>query len=509
MLQSLRVRLALSHALPILIFVPLLGLTLLYQLERRYFLDNIAEELAIQGILIAELTRTNSQIWTDPQVASAIINQLQERIPARMEFVDSQSNRLASTAVDEQELLGESSAEPLVQKALTGKVAWTIDATTRQGNKAIDVAVPVHSRDGSVAGVVRLSHSLSDLQARINSLRWLVLGTLFAGAAVSLVVGVFLARALGTPLIRLSRTVANFRPYTKPKPEPETGPTEIKSLMSNFNEMSERIHELERTRKLLLSGVVHELGRPLGAIKAAAQTIEHSVDPALTAELATGIDEQVDNMRLQLDDLVLLAEMEHGGIELDRGPTDLGELIHEECCKVAPLAARRDLEFRWNEHCALPIICADARRVTQIMGNLLHNACKYTPQGGRISVSAALEDSNGTAIDTPQRWLLVRVSNSGPGIPPEEQERIFDLFYRSPAQRRIHQGMGIGLALARELAVAHGGTLVVDSAPERGVTFSLRLPVAQLLTCQGSMYQELHHETELIAIEFGDQTDDT
>jgi signal transduction histidine kinase len=107
------------------------------------------------------------------------------------------------------------------------------------------------------------------------------------------------------------------------------------------------------------------------------------------------------------------------------------------------------------------------------MDNLLHNALKYTLAGGQVTVTARLAPAHNG--DTPQ--ILVEVSDTGPGIAPSEQEHIFDFFYRSPAQRRIHQGMGIGLALARQLALRHGGDLSVTSAEGEGSTFTLRLPV--------------------------------
>jgi signal transduction histidine kinase len=132
----------------------------------------------------------------------------------------------------------------------------------------------------------------------------------------------------------------------------------------------------------------------------------------------------------------------------------------------------------------LPLIICDAKRVDLIVDNLIHNSLKYTPAGGTVQVACFPEPAPPPAGETPTgethnnepASVLITVHDDGPGIAQEEQERIFQLFYRSPAQQRRHQGMGIGLALARQLAEAHGGTLTVQSEESMGATFTLRLP---------------------------------
>jgi signal transduction histidine kinase len=109
----------------------------------------------------------------------------------------------------------------------------------------------------------------------------------------------------------------------------------------------------------------------------------------------------------------------------------------------------------------------DPDRLAQVVGNLLSNAVKYTPSGGTVTVTA------GTAVD---EGVWIRVSDSGPGIDPEEQERIFEPFHRSQRGRRFPQGMGLGLTIARDLVVAHGGRLEVESEPGQGSHFTVRLP---------------------------------
>ncbi|HRJ42959.1 MAG TPA: ATP-binding protein, partial [Caldilineaceae bacterium] len=118
-----------------------------------------------------------------------------------------------------------------------------------------------------------------------------------------------------------------------------------------------------------------------------------------------------------------------------------------------------------------PRLWVDPVRISQILGNLLDNAYKYTPAGGQVVISTAQE---GAGDDVP---VVVRVRDTGPGIDPADRENIFQFFYRSPNQTRVQEGMGIGLALARRLAEAHGGTLTLAEGDRSGAEFVLRLPI--------------------------------
>lgn len=471
MFRSLRHRLALSHTLPILVFVPLLGILLLYQLERRYFLDSLAKELAAQGALIATFTRDNPQIWRDPATAATILRTFQAQIPANIELLDRNATRLATNNTASQPQVDQTAIKPLVQEALQGRVVWSVDRNMSRTENVIDVAVSVVNQQGQVEGAIRLSQRLTDIQARIDAQRWIIFFTLLVGVAVAVTIGLLLARSIGAPLLQLTDAMARFMPGRPPTPVPEAGPDEVKALAVTINQMKARLYELERSRKLLLSGVVHELARPLGTMKAAAQTIYQSNDPALTQEFARGISDHIDRLRVHLDDLALLGELEFQGLRLERTPTDLAALVQDQCALIAPSITFCQLTLDESGINAVPVLQLDPRRIGQIIGNLLHNACKYTPMGGQITVTC------GTVEVAGRQWVAVRIKDTGPGIDPAQQGRIFQFFYRSPEQRRIHQGMGIGLALARQLAQAHNGKLTVESALGCGATFTLWLPV--------------------------------
>ena len=470
MLQSLRTRLALSHALPVLLFVALLGLGFLYQLERRYFLEALATELAAQGTIIASFTRDQAAIWDNPFLAQLVLEELSPRVNAQLMLVNRAGQAVAADWFDGAEQVGALIESAAVDSALHGQLAWTINSGFTAGEQLLDVAVPVTVPPGRVIGAIRLSHSLEEVQRRLAPLRTLVWITVGVGAGLSLLLGLFLAQWVAAPLRRLADAVVAFTPLTPPEPVPMRGPSEVQTLAAAFNRMSGRLYDLERTRQSLLTGIAHELGRPLGAIKAAAQTIRNSADHALAVELAAGIDDQVDELTLQIDDLTLLGEMELEGLRMQFSPVYITELIEHQTHQFATIASDRGIALSCSAAPGLPLITADPKRVEQIIGNLVHNALKYTPRGGSVQVTARLAGASDAS------HLCVDVADNGPGIAPAEHARIFELFYRSPAHQRLHQGVGIGLFLARHLAERHHGTLTVVSREGHGATFTLCLP---------------------------------
>ena len=185
----------------------------------------------------------------------------------------------------------------LLQKALAGEIARQVS----MGNA--DVAVPVRNEDQEVVGALHLSQQLTDVTNRLAVLRWTVWGAVSAGLLVSVLLSFVLSRSLNKPLERLTAASRAVNFDAPPRRVEEEGPAEVRTLARTFNEMSERLYELEQGRRRLLSSVVHELGRPLGAIKAAAQVLgQNGKDSELVVELSSGIDDQVDQLRRLLDD---------------------------------------------------------------------------------------------------------------------------------------------------------------------------------------------------------------
>ena len=446
MWRNLQSRLTISHLLPLLVIVPLLSFLLFYLIEARFVLDEATAELAGQGELISRLYQAELAAQEDPEQAGTLFARLQFRIPTLFYVVDRNGNVVVKRglATASTEVPIRQPDPELLQKALAGEIARRVSL----GNA--DVAVPVRNEDQEIVGAVHLSQQLTQVNNRLGVLRWTVWGAVSAGLLVSIALSFALSRSLNKPLERLTRASRAVSFDARPALVEEEGPTEVQTLARTFNEMSERLFELEQGRRRLLSAVVHELGRPLGAIKAAAQVLrQNGQDSDMVVELSSGIDDQVDQLRRLLDDLALLARNDIQDLALDIVPTDIGSLILEECRRYDARIQEKEIALSTGIGQETVLAEADPMRTSQIIGNLLDNAIKYTPNGGQIRIAVGSEDDR----------VVLSIEDTGPGIDPSERERIFDFLYRSPRQERVREGMGIGLALSRRLAEAQGGTL--------------------------------------------------
>ncbi|MEZ4680289.1 MAG: HAMP domain-containing sensor histidine kinase [Caldilineaceae bacterium] len=473
MLRTLQSRFALSHLLPVLLIIPLIGLASIYLIESRFFLDDLASELVVQGSLIAELIQRDQQLWHDPNAADQLITRLQPNMHARLMLLDGSGHMLSSSLASDEGRVGEVITATVVATAMTGTATWQTNDSSGLHERIVDVALPVFDNNSQVIGIVRLSHGMAEIRARLSTMRWVLVVPFIIGIVAAIALALLLARSLALPLIRLRHAMIQWDINQPPQPIPAHGPEQIRALIAQFNGMAGQLYALELGRRRLLAAVVHELGRPVGAIKLATQYLGryYAEDPALTASMIDDIDEQTDQIQVLLDDLVLLARSAEDHFELALEPVEVVPILTAQLTRFIRKVEDKGIVLVQELAPNLPTLLLDPKRFTQILNNLLDNAGKYTPAGGRVTVSAQVM----TSAEKPV--LAIAIQDNGPGIAPEEQEKIFQFFYRSPDHAGIHQGIGIGLALARQLAEAQGGVLEVDGSPGRGATFTLRFPL--------------------------------
>lgn len=228
-----------------------------------------------------------------------------------------------------------------------------------------------------------------------------------------------------------------------------------------------------RTR--LLRGVSHDVKNPLGAARGYAELLELELKGPLNEDqkrYVRGVRRSIDGALAILGDLLDLARADSGGLSVERVPVDLSRVASEagEDHRPAAVSAGHMIECTMTG----PVrVYTDPGRVRQVLGNLLSNAIKYTPAPGRISVRVERVDADGAR---PGDWAVIRVSDTGPGIPPEKRDAVFDEFSRLHDGTGI-QGHGLGLAISRRVARLLGGDLDVTGAEGEGATFSLWLPL--------------------------------
>jgi two-component system, OmpR family, phosphate regulon sensor histidine kinase PhoR len=232
-----------------------------------------------------------------------------------------------------------------------------------------------------------------------------------------------------------------------------------------------RIRRLETVRRDFISNISHELRTPLASLKALVETLRDGAleDPPAAHRFLDRAEEEVDALTQLVQELLELSRIESGQVPLRLEPTPVSEVILPAVERLRSQAERNGLLLEVDLPADLPPVLVDARRVQQVVGNLVHNAIKFTPEKGKISIRAEVKASDQTVV--------IRVSDTGVGMPAAEQSRIFERFYKAD-RARSGGGTGLGLAIARHLVQAHGGQIWLKSKEGQGSTFYFSLPIA-------------------------------
>jgi histidine kinase len=289
------------------------------------------------------------------------------------------------------------------------------------------------------------------------------LGLAFAGGVlVAGALGWYLSRRITRPVLALSDAADEIARgnYDVPLPSP-TG-DEIGHLASRFREMAARLAEAEALERNFLMSVSHELRTPLTAIRGHVAALRDGVidDPELEEQSLGVVADATERLERLVQDILDLAKLDARRFTVLREEVDMGSLVERAYAAFSEEARRRGIEYQADLREA-PVLMTDGDRVLQIITNLLANAFRWTPDGGRVGVE--LTASDGT--------VSVAVEDSGPGIARSEQDRIFRPFYT-----RDDTGTGLGLAIARELSMALGGRIELASEIGFGSRFELCLP---------------------------------
>jgi two-component system, OmpR family, phosphate regulon sensor histidine kinase PhoR len=388
---------------------------------------------------------------------------------------------------------------PEVIAALAGRVGSGLRLSRTFGTRFFYVAIPV---DG---GVLRLAVPAAQIDASVNAIRRSVmLSTSLAFLPAVLLAAVFarfVSWRLGN-IIEYARQLAegNFRARLS-----GTGRGELGVLASKLNETSEKLEfmlvrlesehaeleKLERVRKDFVANVSHELRTPLASIQGYTETLLDGAihDSENNLKFLNIIRQNAERLRGLTADLLVLSQVEQGQKKFKFAPYSVNRLLAADVEMMRPIASNKSIELihqlagETAPDEEVEVFC-DAQAVHQILTNLLDNAIKYTPDGGRVTVGAR-------RLDGPMVEIFIR--DTGLGIPPQDLPRLFERFYRvDKARSRALGGTGLGLAIVKHLTRAQGGDVRVESQPDHGSTFYFTLPAQDLgLPPTGDVQEEL------------------
>lgn len=459
MFTSLRSRLWLTYALLIASALFIVAVAFLIYVIRNplAYRQAIQKVNAVQGVLLAR-----QEEWADlpPDRITALFQrqgkQLQARLlllssPGRLVLVDSEGGSSAPLDLHRLARLNRTIYDENGQP-------WLFNSATLENGNILIVAVP------------------RPRPPLITILTDELMPPLLVGGSAALVLALFLAfgvaRWVADPLQRLVNAARTFSGENMP-PLPLEGPQEVRELVRAFNQMTERVQAGQKAQREFVANVSHELKTPLTSIQGFAQAILDgtAATPEAQKQSAQIIYEEAGRMHRLALDLLDLARFDAGIADLKRDPLDLNALVNGAMERFMPQARAAGVMLEADLP-PLPVITGDGDRLAQVLNNLMDNALKFTPSGGRI-VLKTLACGDGVEI---------HVQDNGVGIHPNAMPHIFERFYQADPARQGGEkhGAGLGLAIAREIVAAHGGKISVRSTPGQGSLFMARLPLASI-----------------------------
>ena len=462
---KIRTKLVLTYLLVIAAILLIINSQVIRALKSNYLAEEAAKSLANANIIA--IAGQDIILRNDPN-SSFFIRSYSEQMEARILVIDRNGN-VTADSFEENWLIGQTLTYEEVDAALKGEEATGIYILDT-GERVLYAVVPV-VREEKIAGAVLLVTSPEEIYATLDGIRQLITMFSIAGGVLALLVSLFLSNQLTDPVNKLTAAVRRLSEGHLDQRVDVGSNDEIGILATDFNEMAAKLEEADRTLRDFLADASHELKTPLSSIKVLSQSLIDSQeqDPAVYRDFLQDISSETDRMAALVNDMSELTKLQG---DIDR-PVPLKNLQVEGLLNhikglVQGDALQKGLDI-WVQvgeygQNSWPL---NQDLFTHIMLNLVSNAIRFTPDGGRVTVSADIEGEE----------LVVRVQDTGIGISQEELPHIYDRFYRVAQDRnRDTGGTGLGLAITRQAVLRHGGTIDVESTPGDGTTFEVRFP---------------------------------
>lgn len=345
--------------------------------------------------------------------------------------------------------------------------AKTILIGTPYTQKLDDTAIPILVQGKTIATLV-LDASFFPLQRQLSIDFLWPIGVISLFMAIpTVIIGLFLMRRVVTPLAEVmaaARAVASGDLSTR---VPVSGPDDLRALSDSFNHMTASLEQSDSERRNMLADIAHELRTPLTVMRGRLEGIVDGIYPASAEQIGPALEETYLLERL-VEDLRLLTLAETRQLHFEHRDVDLGDIAAHVIDLFQAEAEDKKIKLSFQRSAEASVASLDPQRIEQVVGNLVSNALRYTPEAGHVDLT--VEKAVGNAVLT--------VSDDGPGVPAENLSSIFQRFWRGEKSRsRASGGAGLGLAIARQLVEAQGGEIHAENRAEGGLKISIQFPL--------------------------------
>ncbi len=324
---------------------------------------------------------------------------------------------------------------------------------------------------GQRLGLVLLSVSMQDVVDNLRVMSDQIVLCFLIGAVAVLLMTLFFISIIMRPIGIMTEGIRQMGRGVLSTRVPVKGRDEFARMAETFNQMSEKLEHLDTSRNEFVSNASHELKTPLASMKIMVETmmLQEDMDPQVRSEFLGDIDKEIDRLSHIVTDLLTLVRGDSREVKIPFKRTKLKDITDEAVSRLMTIAEERNqqLVFIADSDC---VVMGDPGRLHQAVYNLVENAIKYTPEGGKVSVT----------LEQAGKYAVLKVSDNGVGIPKKDQAHIFDRFYRvDKARSRATGGNGLGLSIVQQTVLMHNGDISVQSEEGKGSTFIVQIPLVQ------------------------------
>lgn len=405
---------------------------------------------------------TNPYIDEKTNIYKEDISLLSDVFDGRILVINSQMRIIYDTYVFEE---GKTLISEAVINGLLGKGSQEM----QRNDGIIELAVPIHYGNEEIIGVLLVNINESEFEVTLQEtstelyvIRILLLLTICVFAVVA-------SGMLVEPVEAITRNIHRFSQGYNEQVK-ENGYSELAELSGEFNSLFSRMSKLDESRKEFVSNVSHELKTPITSIKVLAESLNAKEDAPveLYREFMSDIVEEIDRENKIINDLLTLVRMDKTAAALNITSVDINELVESVLKRLSPLASGENIEITYESFRKVRAD-VDEVKLSLAITNLVENAIKYNKKDGWIKVS----------LNADHKYFYVQVEDSGIGIPKEQQDKVFERFYRVDKTRsRETGGTGLGLAITRDSVRMHNGSIKLESRENEGSKFLIRIPLS-------------------------------
>lgn len=414
-----------------------------------------------------------SEVWeNDPASASEKFKESADRCLAGTNIRGVVVNKSYTVLYDtniESEMTGKVFMRDVLRRALMGEQVQMMN-DSESDRKMLYTAVPV-TINGQIVGGVYLAHTVETIVTTIHTIRT---SLIIFSVLITLLIGMLsfgVSYIITSPMEEFTAAAKEISKGNFSKRVKAKGSGEIAAMANALNYMCEELSQLEEKRRKFVSDASHELKTPMTGIKLICDSLisVENPDPEMVREFMKDMSDEVDRLTRIVERLLVLTKLDAGGAKVKMEKSDIRLLAGHIVKKLAPIAAERNITINEDYHEELfAPVHMDYDRLYEAVYNVLDNAVKYSPPDSVVAVDISEKDE----------WVLIKISDSGPGIPEEARDRIFERFYRLDDSRaRETGGTGLGLSIAKEAVVLHGGSITVSDNENGGSVFTIILPL--------------------------------